>query len=283
MIRVLIALVLASWILHAQSAMNRTFNLENGARVLYTTYTEGKVRDPFGPGGTQLYGTAAASGNVIERTMTDGSNRTWLGFQLRIERIPGDGPIRFNLSMEPLGGWGFFGQKAAPRVIENGDRILLDVLQEPGTGRRFFDTFQVGIGVGMQLPPPTRSIPQMPPAGAVVHLQSPHMNMSGTNAMISMGGSDASISGVIDAVTVPGKGRFTFSAHPEPGFRMEGAGEGNVLAFVVGTNLYSVECSGPVMDGPGAWYLWVRFEPAPEKRADVPTLELTNRDREIQK
>jgi len=253
--------------------MNYIFNLDNGARVLYTTYSEVTLKDQ-----AQMFGKATASGNMIERTMTDGSNKTWLGFQLRIERVPGDGPIRFNLSMEPLGGWGFFGQKAAPRVIENGDRVLLDVVQEPGTGRKLFDSFQVGIGVGMQLMPPTRSIPQVPAAGAVIHLQAPHLKMSARDAAISMGASESSISGVSGALTVPGKGRFTFSSHAEPGFRMEGVGEGKRLSFVVGENLYWIECSAPVMDGSGAWYLWVRFEATPEKRTDVPTLELSNQE-----
>jgi hypothetical protein len=182
MIRLLIGVVCACVALQAQSAMNYIFNLDNGARILYTTYSEVTLKDQ-----AQMFGKATASGNTIERTMTDGSNKTWLGFQLRIERIPGDGPIRFNLSMDPLGGWGFFGQKATPRVIENGDRILLDVVQEPGTGRKLFDSFQVGIGVGMQIMPPTRSIPQIPAPRAVIHLSEPRITKAGTPSVIPVG------------------------------------------------------------------------------------------------
>jgi len=227
-----------------------------------------------------MFGTAKVSGNVIERTMTDGDNKTWLGFQLRIDRIPGDGPIRFNLSMEPLGGWGFFGQKAAPRVIENGDRILLDVLQEPGTGRRLFDSFQVGIGVDMGVLPPTKTIPQVPAAGSAIHLREPRLILHQLKA-VTVGSSNSSITGASEALIVPGKGRFSFSSHAEPGYRMEAVGEENRLMFVVGNEMYSAECSGPVMDGAGAWYLWVRFEPTQEKPAKIPTLELSGQ--EIQK
>lgn len=255
MIRFLIALACASGILHAQSAKYRTLNLENGATVIYTTYSEVSLKDDL-----RMFGTATASGNTIERMMTDGTNKAWLGFQLRIDRIPGDRPIRFNLSMEPLGGWGFFGQKAAPRVIENGDRVLLDVLQEPGTGRKLFDSFQVGIGVGMGLMPLTRSIPQMPPAGSVIHLRSPHITLHGTTESVLVGnGASNSGSAAGEMVsTGSGKDRFSFSSHAEPGYRMEAVGEGNRLMFVVGNDTYTLDSSAPVMDGPGAWYLWVR-------------------------
>jgi hypothetical protein len=42
--------------------------------------------------------------------------------------------------MVPRPGLAFFGQRPIVHEIENGDRILLDVLEEPGTGRKIFDT-----------------------------------------------------------------------------------------------------------------------------------------------
>ena len=250
MIRLFMLLAFAG-ILQAQSTMNRMLKLENGALVNYSTYSEVTFKDML-----DGYGTATVSGNTIQRTMKDKDGNAWLGFQLRIERIPGDGPIRFNLSMEPLGGWGFFGQKAAPRVIENADRILLDVLQEPGTGRKLFDTFQVGIGVEMGAFPPIKSIPRVPRAGAVIHLQSPRITLHGITESVLASGSGSATGEMVS--TGLGKDRFSFSSHAEPGYRMEAIAEGNRL-FVMSENaLYTLDCSGPVMDGPGDWYLWVR-------------------------
>jgi hypothetical protein len=247
--RIVFAALCAASMLHAQAMKNDTFHLANGAVVFYQTYSQADLTDR-----ARMFGSASASGITIERTMTDGTNRTWLGFRLQILRLPGD-PIRFRISMSPLDNWGFFGQGAPPRDIQNGDRVLLDVLQEPGTGRKIYDTFQVGIGVDMQMMPMAKTIPQMPASGAVIHLQNPNF-FSGTTAI----GKIASIDGPSISMPVPEQGGFSFSSRPEPGFRMEAIAEGNRLMFVAGNAQYSIECSSPIVDSPGAWYLWVRRE-----------------------
>jgi hypothetical protein len=269
--RAAILFVLLNSGLRAQlmSGMNYIFNLDNGARILYTTNSQensGIKRDDFG----RMYGTAAASGNVIRRSMTDGSNQTWLGFELHIDRLPGE-PIRFRVSMTPLGGFGFFGQPAPAREINNGDRILLDVLEEPGTGRKLYDSFQVGIGVDMQLMPPSRYLPSVPAAGATIELQKPDFQ----RAMVSQGRSESTVKGATISLVIPGKGRFTFSTTAAPGFRMEAIGEQSHVAFVSGKEIFDIRCASPVMESPGSWYLWVRHD-ADESlgRSGVPELQL---------
>jgi hypothetical protein len=264
--RFVMAALCSCAILHAQAMRNDTFHLDNGAVVLYQTYSQADVADR-----ARMFGYTSAYGNTIQRTMTDGTNRTWLGFRLQIMRLPGD-PIRFRISMAPLDNWGFFGQSAPPREIQNGDRVLLDVLQEPGTGRKIYDTFQVGIGADMQMMPMAKTIPQIPGAGVVIHLQSPNL-LSGT---ASLGKNRSLLDGASISVRVPGKGRFHFSSRPEPGLRMEAIAEGNRLMFVAGNAQYSIECSSPIVDSPGAWYLWVRYEPAvePQDAAETPELQL---------
>jgi len=258
--------------LHAQGMLNSTLQLDNGARVLYQTYsqTDPDVKDP-----SKAFGTVRAIGNTIERTMTDGNNRTWLGFRLRFDKLPGD-PIRFRLSMEPLnGGWGFFGQTAPTREIQNGDRVLLDVLQEPGTGRKIYDTFQVGIGVDMQDMPymGSKTPPQVPASGMMIHLSSPAFSERVQETW--QGKSASTVNGQMVAVNVPGKGRFTFSGKAAPGFRMEAIAQGKFLSFVSGKDMYDIESSAAILDTPGPWYLWVRQETSPNGASPVPTLELT--------
>ena len=104
-----VAALCAGGILHAQAMRNDTFHLDNGAQVFYQTYSQADLTDR-----ARMFGATSASGNTIRRTMTDGTNRTWLGFALQIMRLPGD-PIRFRISMAPLDLWGFFGW-SAPRV-----------------------------------------------------------------------------------------------------------------------------------------------------------------------
>lgn len=256
-------------VLRAQGTMNSILQLDNGARVLYQTYSQ---PDPGATDPSKAYGAVRALGNAIERTMTDGTNRTWLGFRLRIERLPGD-PIRFRLSMEPLDrSWGFFGQTAAPREIQNGDRVLLDVLQEPGTGRKIYDTFQVGVGVDMQFMPYAglKAIPQVPASSAVIHLSNPEFLSGGAK----LGKSSSAVQGATVAVVVPGKGRFTFATKASPGFRMEAIAQGGVVSFVSGKDTYDIQSSAAILDSPGTWYLWVRQETSPAQPSPVPTLEL---------
>jgi hypothetical protein len=261
-------LLCAGGLLHAQAVKNYEFHLDNGASVLYQTWSQVDLTDQ-----ARMFGTAQADGNTIRRTMTDGTNRTWLGFGLRIDREPGD-PIRFRISMVPLDTWGFFSQTAPPREIRNGDRVLLDVLAEPGTGRKIYDTFQVGIGVDMQNMPTARTIPQVPGVGAAIRFQSPNL-LAGA---VSLGKNGSTASGNPIGLRVPGKGRFSFSSRPEPGFRMEAVAEGNRLMFVAGNASWSVECSGPILDGPGAWYLWVRYEPVIDPRLGPGMPELPLQD-----
>ena len=137
-------LLLLALPLAAQEENNYIFKLDNGAQVLYQVYSEIDLGRKANE--QKVFGSASASGNVIRRSMRDDKGNAWLAFELHIDRKPGSGPIRFRISMQPMGGAAFFGQRADPREIENGDRILLDVLEEPGTGRKIFDTFQVGIG-----------------------------------------------------------------------------------------------------------------------------------------
>lgn len=265
MTRFMAAAACAGGILHAQAMRNDTFHLANGAQVLYQTYSQADLTDK-----ARMFGTTSANGNTIQRTMTDGTNRNWLGFALQITRLPGD-PIRFRISMGPLDPWGFFGQSAPTREIQNGDRVLLDVLEEPGTGRKVYDTFQVGIGVDMQMMPMAKTIPRIPAAGAVIHLQSPNL-LSGT---ISIGKNSSALNGPSVGVRVPGKGRFSFSSRPEPGFRMEAIAEGNRLMFVAGNAQYSIECSTPIVDSSGAWYIWVQYQPGSDSSPGSAALELT--------
>jgi len=140
--------LLMSLSLAAQEMRNYAFHLDNGALVLYQTFSEITLPDE-----EKAFGAASASGNVIRRTMLDENRKPWVAFELHIDRKRGAGPIRFLVSMEPLGGWAFFKQKAAPREIENGDRILMDVLEQPDTGRKIFDMLQVGSGTPMQIMP----------------------------------------------------------------------------------------------------------------------------------
>jgi hypothetical protein len=269
MIRVFIVVLAAAFPAVAQQMENYVFHLENGAQVLYQTYSPLSMADK-----EKAFGTASASGNMIRRTLLDDNRRPWLAYELHIERKPGTGPVRFVLSMEPLGGWSFFQRKPAPREIANGDRVLMDVLEQPDTGRKIFDTFQVGIGVPMQIMPLPSAIPQAPRAGALIRVESPRLRQPSFQGKTFTANSRDSATGAQIALTMPEKGRFIFSSQPESGFRMEAIADHSRLMFVSGNEMYDVQCTAPLIEPAGAWYLWVRHEPALQGRGSMPNIDL---------
>lgn len=63
------------------------------------------------------------------------------------------------------------------------------------------------------------------------------------------------------SIEAPMLGRFTLSSEPGPGYRLEAIAEDNEVRFDSGNDLFSLSCDAPVVEHPGAWYLWVKFEP----------------------
>ncbi len=237
----------ASLRLFAQSENIQSFTLDNGVRVLYQVQTEVSSIDS---GLNQSYQ------NTIERTLRD-QNRAWLGFEIHIDRV-GRGDL-LRISMEPVSGWPFFAEHPIPREIHSGDRVILDVMEQPSTGLKIFDTFQVGLAdTPMQaLPSGSHAIAQIPRQSLAMQFNRPRFKTDRGPIF-----AHNRVSGNKIAVTVPAIGRFIFTSQPESGFHMEAVAQDMALEFLAGANRYRIDCEGPILDQPGAWYLWVKFEPA---------------------
>jgi len=127
--------------------------------------------------------------------------------------------------------------------------------------------------VGMHTMPVAKTVPQTPTAGAAIHFQAPEFFEGNT----SLGRSSSALNGEGVRLRLPSKGTFSFSTRAEPGYRMEAIAEGNVLMFVAGGERYDIQCAGPIIDGAGAWYLWVRHDAAAAGQPNIPALDLTAR------
>lgn len=232
----------------SQSMVNYIFNLESGATILYQVYSEVPIAD-----GDKTVSKAEHTGNRIRRILMNGDGIPWLGFDVHVRQLPGE--ARFTLSVEPIAGVPFFAEKPVSRTLENAGRVLLDVLEQPSTGKRVFDTFQVGTkGTPMQIMPLSRSVPQPAPAGTAIRLENPRL-IEGAETLAT--GRSAE-SGIRVGIHASKAGQFLFSSEPAPGYRMEGIAESNSLRFVVGNNRYDIVCTAPIVNRPGAWYLWVK-------------------------
>jgi hypothetical protein len=131
-----VGLLLCASALAAQDSTT-TLSLANGAQVEYQT-----TRLP----GEAAHGEVTAKDNVIRRTLTDPSGAPWLGFQIRIER---DGTA-FRASFLALPGYPYFEQGPAPRQLRDGDRVLMDVIEQPKSGKKVYDAFRVFLPAGPQ-------------------------------------------------------------------------------------------------------------------------------------
>jgi hypothetical protein len=240
----------------SQSEDVQWFTLDDGTRVLYQVQTEVNLIDS---------GLNRSYQNTIERTLRD-QGKAWLGFNIHINRT---GKDTFQISMEPISGWPFFAEPPAPREIHSGDRVLLDVMEQPSTGRKIFDAFQVGSsGTAMQpMPSGGHTIAQIPQRELTIQLSRATFGVKGKGVTSF---SQSTIVATRVGVTVPGLGRFIFTSRPESGSHMEAVAEGTVLDFIAGANRYRIECSAPIVEPPGAWYLWVKFEPSGSQTSGNP-------------
>jgi hypothetical protein len=119
--------------------------------------------------------------------------------------------------------------------------------------------------------PVSKHVPQVPRAGTSVHLQ---RFIKGLDVLAR---SDGVVSATQVAISVPGKGQYIFPSQREPGFRMEAIADESRLRFVVGNDSNEVDCSAPIVESAGSWYLWVRYESALPGRSSIPSLELSTK------
>jgi hypothetical protein len=251
MIRIVLTCLCVAVSAYPQQQQNYIFNLRNGARVLYQVYSEVRLAD-----GDKTITKAEATGDRIRRVLLDQQGLPWLGFEIHIDRVPNQ--AQFRLSIEPIPRLPFFSRAPEPRVVQNTDRILLDVLENPSTGKRLFDTFQVGLpGSPMQIMPLPRSVPGIPPAGTTINLHHPKL----IKGIDTLAHSQSTLAGARVGAKAHGMGEFLFATSPAPGYRMEAIAEGNSIRFVAGSERYEISSSFPVLDRPGSWYLWVKIVP----------------------
>lgn len=251
MIRVVLPCLCMAVSAYSQQQHNYMFNLQNGVRVLYQVYSEVNLAD-----GDKTITKAEATGDRIRRVLLDQQGLPWLGFEIHIDRVANQ--AQFRLSIEPIPRVPFFSRAPEPRVVQNTDRILLDVLENPSTGKRVFDTFQVGLpGSPMQIMPMPKSVPDIPPAGTIISLHHPKL-IKHADALAH---SQNTLAGPRVGVRARNLGEFLFATSPAPGYRMEAIAEGNLIYFVAGSERYQISSSSPVLDRSGSWYLWVKIVP----------------------
>jgi len=248
------------------------FRLDNGAQVGYQIWSGVESR----PGQKSL-SMAESSGNVIRRTLYNQDGTPWLGFEVHIDITDNSD---FRISFAPAAGFPFFAGAPLPRRVHDGDRIMMDVLEQPGTSKKVFDLFQLYRKDTRHtlLPLPMDSIPSVLPVGTELRLNHPSFRLGGVHLPSTQ---DATmISGPVITLEVPTLGRFRLSSAPLPGYLLEAVAEDGKIE-VAGDDRYTVTSETAVVDKPGSWFVWVKFEPAsvatpsPPNMPGPPPLEVT--------
>jgi hypothetical protein len=239
--------------LAGQTQEYHAFRLDNGARIGYQIWNGVESRP-----GEKSVSQVEESGNMIRRTLLNRDGTPWLGFEVHIDKASS---ADFLVWFAPAAGFPYFAQNPLPRHIRDGDRVMLDVLEQPGTGKKVFDLFQVSVNAQhTPIPLPMDSIPSVIPPGTSLRLSHPSLTLGGVHVPSAQATAVSSASQL--SVDVPRVGRFSFSSAPLPGYLLDAVAENGGIE-VAGDDHYRVECDAAVVDKPGSWFLWVRFEPSP--------------------
>jgi hypothetical protein len=248
------------------------FSLTNGIQVTYEIWNNVPAAAKTSPRDaidlSQSLNTVSHSGSVIYRKLKYPDGTPWLGYEIHFDRS-GDS-TDFQISFAPLSGYPFFEQAPEARQVHDGDYVLLDVLEQPGTGNKVFDCFQVYLNgtPHAYFPMPEHNLANVIPTSANLRLDHARMAYSAYEDLAML--QDTSVlSGKNVELQSATVGRVDLSAEPGPGYRLEAVAEENRIQFVSGEDRYSITSNAPVVDQPGAWFVWVRFEPSAQFSAPI--------------
>jgi hypothetical protein len=289
--------------------------LDNGIAISIKTETR-PSNGPKNSYGNMFSGSAK---DVIHRILTDRKNKTYLGYDLTVERI-GDTKT-FRVSIKPLskgpdmligdleaaasveernavkaaqeaaraaavaGGSGsttvqtgrtgsLFGNEnykdytarplpnyPADIVVEEGDTITLDLLENPETNTKIADiitinnksadsVFYVSSG---------KEVKSFTIDDVYLKMETPDIYINGQKYA-----TNSTVAGNINWIYIEGKGRFIFSFKPQPryDFQQIGVIRGEKISFEHGVDKYEIVSKSPVLGSGGNWNLWVMHDPS---------------------
>jgi hypothetical protein len=251
--KLLLGMILCCVVLHA--ADYQRFDLPNGATVLYRGW-----RVPVGP--FFRFPQVTPSGNGIRRVVT-GDHGTLVAFEVLVDVL--ESSKGFRIRFAPVPGLPFFGRAPEPREVRAGDFMLVDVLEQPGTGKLMFDLLKVGFrDTPMTLLPMPSESAHVVGNGMILTLDRPELldehGHALANSKTKICGKHVEVTAVDSGHTV----RFTLSTEPAPGFRLEAIVYAQkpraILAFIDGDRTYYVTGASPILPQSGPALIWVRKE-----------------------
>jgi hypothetical protein len=211
-----------------------------------------------------------SSENTMHRLITDKKNKLFFGYDLVV--IPQSEKNKFKVSFKPLSinpnklvNVDNMTAQVLPKypdemLVEDGDIITLEILENPQTQVKIFDLIKVtneNMGGGNYF------LERKPARDFTiddVELQLTKFEVFVNGERIEKGGG---MSGANIYFYFQGKGRFIMSPFPRQGFNLQKIGviEGNKISFTFNGDHYKFVSTSPILGTGGKWNLWVLHDP----------------------
>ena len=265
-------LVLTLGVFAAAKAQSGAIQFSDGITVAIKTETvPPNDKNPLG----NIYSSGTGyTNNTVHRVMTDAKNKIYFGYDLMVEKQGETG--KFLVTIKPLSkspaelfrqnsvDYKGFTAKSLPKypgtiVIDDGDLITLDILENPQTQAKISDIIKItskshkfGNYFSEREKAEDFSIDDVQ-----LHLDKPEISFNGQKTVHGAGAS-----GNFVWAYIPGKGRFIFSFRPQPEYDFQKAGtiSDNKILFEYAGEKYEIVNKSAVLGSGGKWNLWVMFD-----------------------
>ncbi len=262
-------------------AQSGSIGFPNGITVAIKTETvppsnSGSLGNAYSSGSTY-----SGSGNIVHRVMTDTKNKIYFGYDVVVEKQAES--EKFVVTIKPLSktpaqvmgkyarpvengpDYTKFTPRSLPKfpdpvILNDGDTITLDILENPQTNGKISDIIKV------------TSKPGRFPSHFSEREKAKDFTIDDVNLLLDapeilIDGRKSQLGGRASAnllwVYFNGKGRFIFSFVPQPGYDFQKTGMilDNKILFDHNGESYEFINKSPVLGLGGKWNLWVMFDP----------------------
>jgi hypothetical protein len=203
--------------------------------------------------------------NIVHRLLTDHKNKLYFGYDLEVSATADNSKFKVTfrpLSLNPnkflkVNNFTAFSIDKYPEemIVEDGDIISFDTLENPQAKVRFSDLIKV-----------TRQ--RKTSGDNIIELQpAKDFTMQATNLEAFINDKKVaqvpSLSGSNLSFYFQGKGRFILSIFPRKDFNLQKIGvvEDNKLSFTFNGDNYKFVSSSPIIGSGGKWNVWVLHDP----------------------
>ena len=218
------------------------------------------------------------SGNIVHRVMTDTKNKMYFGYDVAVEK-QGE-TDKFKVSIRPLSkspnqilgrheasalpDYDKFTAQSLPKypeavILDDGDTITLDILQNPQTRVKISDIIKVtskSKKFGNYFSE-RENAKDFTIGDVDLRFDYPDILINGEKSKFGGGAS-----GNVIWIYIHGKGRFIFSFSPHPGYNFQKSGVilDNKISFDHDGDSYEFINKSPVLGSGGKWNLWIMFD-----------------------